>query len=611
MHAKRPLGTILVILVGGCSLVLAGCGAGTEMSDDEPEGMFSQIGDTSPDPEADWPGSAPAGPDSASSAVETEPGAIDLRKELTRPDFLPSPPRSLFGERDPEPVRAVPAFPGGGPTLVAPQNAPAPQAFLAEPSSTRIDDSRPMAVAPQPFSTHSEPLAVRSHPAVPRMSPDESGPAAEATSPEDTSFAPEDDSEAADYKVVKVFYGTDRNAARVQAPDGAQGGYAGWYSLTVLSAATTVILTLVAFRYARRPTMLVLAGTGVTATIVLGVVTTLARLQGEPPGPRPKRTYGNQRGELEMGTCEVSIPKGHEPGEVERPSVFRFEFREDPRRHVVLLGVEEQPAEAFFAGLKVRVEASRQKEAFVFVHGFNVTFAEAAHRTAQLAHDLKFDGAPIFFSWPSQGGVLQYSVDETNVVWAVPHLKEFLAGIAERSGAEAVHLIAHSMGNRALTSALERLSYEMQEKMPMFREVVLTAPDIDAEVFRRDIVPAIVPTADRVTLYASSNDEALKLSKTIHGYRRAGDSGDQLLVIPGVDTIDVSTVDTSLIGHYYYGSNTSVIADLLDLINEAKPPQLRRWLEPRRFGQLVYWVFHGDRPTLGASPTPDGDPVLR
>src|SRR3972149_4028464 len=94
------------------------------------------------------------------------------------------------------------------------------------------------------------------------MSPDASGPAAEATSPEDTSLAPEDDSEAADYKVVKVFYGTDRKAARVQAPDGAQGGYAGWYSLTVLSAATTVILTLVAFRYARRPTMLVLGGSG-------------------------------------------------------------------------------------------------------------------------------------------------------------------------------------------------------------------------------------------------------------------------------------------------------------------------------------------------------------
>ena len=84
----------------------------------------------------------------------------------------------------------------------------------------------------------------------------------------------------------------------------------------------------------------------------------------------------------------------------------------------------------------------------------------------------------------------------------------------------------------------------------------------------------------------------MKLSKTVHGYRRAGDSGNELLVIPGVDTIDVSTVDTSLIGHLYYGDNATVIADMLDLINQSKPPHLRPWLQARRFGELMYWVFH-------------------
>ena len=448
---------------------------------------------------------------------------------------------------------------------------------------------------PQP-----EPFAARSDMGLPAMAPDDSRPAADATPPELTSGVAAIDSEEADYKVVKVFYGTDRNAVDVLEPSGR--GYVGWFYLTALCAVVTAILMVVAYRLTRRLPILVLTGAGVVVTVLLSVVTTLARLQAEAPGPRPDRTYGNERGELEMGFCEVSIPKRHEAGEVERPSVFRFEFEEDPRRHVVLLGVEEQPAETFFADLRARVEASRRKEAFVFVHGFNFTFEEAAHRTAQLAYDLKFDGAPVFFSWPSQGDVLQYSVDETNVVWAVPHLKEFVTGVARRSGAEAVHLIAHSMGNRALTSALQSLSYEMEDEPPMFREVVLTAPDIDADVFRRDIAPAIVTTADRVTLYASSNDEALKLSKTIHGYRRAGDSGDQLLVIPGMDTIDVSTVDTSLLGHDYYGDNTTVIADMLDLINESKPAQLRRWLKPMQLGELMYWVFQGGPTTLGAAP---------
>jgi esterase/lipase superfamily enzyme len=135
----------------------------------------------------------------------------------------------------------------------------------------------------------------------------------------------------------------------------------------------------------------------------------------------------------------------------------------------------------------------------------------------------------------------------------------------------------------------------------MFNEVVLTAPDIDADVFKRDIAPRIVKTAKRVTLYASSNDEALALSKKLHGYPRAGDSGPGLIVLQDIDTIDVSAVDTSLIGHSYYGSNQTVLADLIDVLQESKPPDLRRWLHPKRWGELAYWIFQPDDPHVGAA----------
>jgi esterase/lipase superfamily enzyme len=460
---------------------------------------------------------------------------------------------------------------------------------------------------PEPRPSEREPIALRADGGPPLTGVETADRLAEPVPARGTPESSSSGAAEGGYHVVKVFYGTDRKPGHVSEPR--RSKYLGWLYLTVLCAGVSALLMLAAVCVRRRSTLLVLAGAGVAATVALGVVTTLVRLQGEPVGPRPQRTYGNQRGELEMGVCEVSIPARHEVGAVERPSLLRLELQEDPRRHIVLLGVEEQPAGAFFADLRARVEASSKKAAFVFVHGFNMTFEEAAHRTAQLAYDLRFDGAPIFFSWPSQGGLLQYSVDETNVVWTVPHLKQFLVGIAQRSDAESLHLIAHSMGNRALTAALEQLRYEMREEQPLFHEVVLTAPDIDADVFHRDIVPAIVPTAERVTLYASSNDEALKFSKRIHGYLRAGDSGSDLLVIPGVDTIDVSTVDTSLIGHLYYGDNATVIADMLDLINQSKPPQLRPWLRPRRFGELMYWVFHSD--TNGLEISQPAPPSIR
>ena len=226
------------------------------------------------------------------------------------------------------------------------------------------------------------------------------------------------------------------------------------------------------------------------------------------------------------------------------------------------------------------------------MHGYNVSFEDAARRTAQIAYDLKFDGAPIFFSWPSQAGILEYTVDETNVSWAAPHLLRFLTEVAEQSGAERIHLIAHSMGNRALTSALRDLSLMQKSDKPMFDEVVLTAPDIDADTFVNDIAPAVVKTARRVTLYSSSNDEALMVSKKVHGYPRAGDSGSQLVVLPGIDTVDVSAVDTSLLGHTYYGDNSTVLADIFELLNASKPADQRHWLRPERLGLLKYWVFH-------------------
>ena len=405
--------------------------------------------------------------------------------------------------------------------------------------------------------------------------------------------------------MVKVFYGTDR---AVKGPaDSARIVMAGWLKWTLYGAGLTMILAVVALRLYRTAPMRILAWASGSATVVLGIWTAYLGVQHameRPPSDRPKLAYGNQRGNrLQLGTCRVSIPKDHRVGEVESPSILRLEFREDPERHVVLLDVLSKPADEFYGELKDCVEKSSHCGAFVFVHGFNVTFEDAARRTAQIAYDLKFDGAPIFYSWPSQGSLSGYTVDEATVKVTARHLKQFLLGVARQTGNRRIHLIAHSMGNRALTSALRDLSFLDDQTRPKFHEVVLTAPDIDADLFKNDIAPAIVKTAGRVTLYASSNDKALVYSKQVHGYPRAGDSGNSLLVIPGIDTIDVSAVDTSLLGHSYYGSNDTVLADLFDLLHGGKKPDERKWLRAEAFGALKYWVFQSAM-TAAREPSP-------
>jgi esterase/lipase superfamily enzyme len=121
------------------------------------------------------------------------------------------------------------------------------------------------------------------------------------------------------------------------------------------------------------------------------------------------------------------------------------------------------------------------------------------------------------------------------------------------------------------------------------REIILAAPDVDALIFRRDLAPALVKVASRVTLYASATDEALKFSRRLNGAPRAGDTGELLVLVPGIDTIDVSEVDTTLLGHAYYGSNTTVLGDLFYLLTRNLPAEQRFWLVPQQQQGMRYW----------------------
>lgn len=305
----------------------------------------------------------------------------------------------------------------------------------------------------------------------------------------------------------------------------------------------------------------------------------------------PQGMFGGNRGDVSYGTCIVSIPRDHRMGDMETPSIWRLEFREDPSKHVVLLETHVTPAADFFAELAGRIRASSGKNAFVFVHGYNVTFTDAARRTAQMAYDLGFDGAPVFYSWPSRGETAAYTIDEQSVEWAQSDLKRFLQDFFAKSDADNVYLIAHSMGNRALTRATASLLTENPALRTRLKEIILAAPDIDAEVFRRDIAPALVQAGRPITLYASSRDRALMASKLAHGGPRAGDSGPGVVVMRGIETVDATSVDTSLLGHSYYGDARSVLSDIFYLVHDGKSADFRFGMKRMDAPAGRYWAF--------------------
>ena len=279
-------------------------------------------------------------------------------------------------------------------------------------------------------------------------------------------------------------------------------------------------------------------------------------------------------------------PKIHKIGKLETPSILRLKFRPNPKKHIILSKTYSLGESRFFELLESSVAKSASKDAFVFIHGYNVSFEDAARRTGQIAYDLDFVGAPIFYSWPSNGKTADYLEDETNITWSTPHFQRFLGLLAQKSGAKRIHIIAHSMGNRAVCDALKALSYNPTSQLK-FNHLVLAAPDIDADTFQ-ELAATLQRLAGRVTLYESSQDKAIQASKKIHGNPRAG---EPLLVVRGMDTIDASAIDTDFLGHSYFSDNWPLLSDIHSILFKDEPPSGRFGLVAMEHEDGKYYAF--------------------
>lgn len=306
--------------------------------------------------------------------------------------------------------------------------------------------------------------------------------------------------------------------------------------------------------------------------------------------PNPARLqFGSERGhQLQLGRALITVPLSHQVPNIERPKIFEipyfkykiYEEKEDPNKHFTLQEIKSLSEDQMLALVKERLAKSStfKDHAFVFVHGFNTSFDSALYRTAQITYDLGFDGVPFVYSWPSGGKVASYTYDRGSVEQAEPMLADFLKLVIQKSGAKSISLIAHSMGNELLLRVLERLRPKTPEGV-VISQVILAAPDVDRDKFNI-IAREITNFAKGVTLYAASNDRALGYSARFWGgVPRAGDiPKDGPLIIPGVDTIDVTAVSTDALGlnHSGYAENPALLDDVKALVEFGiRPPDKR------------------------------------
>lgn len=269
--------------------------------------------------------------------------------------------------------------------------------------------------------------------------------------------------------------------------------------------------------------------------------------------------YGSDRGELEVGTLTVSIPRDeHQRGDIERPfSWWKIKFPENPAQHIILAEIEPVSDRGDW---QQKIQASGADEGFLYVHGYSTTFEAAAYRAAQVAYDLDYQGLPLLYSWPSQGDARGYFTDGEVVELSNEPFIDFLL-LAKESGLTSLHLVAHSMGNRLVAKALHTLVQRGEDRQ-LISELVLAAPDIDAERFREEFAEVLPKLARRVTLYVSDQDRALAAAEGIRERPRAGQTAGKLLGIAGFDSIDASKLELDFLAHSYYANNLNMLADI-------------------------------------------------
>ncbi len=249
-----------------------------------------------------------------------------------------------------------------------------------------------------------------------------------------------------------------------------------------------------------------------------------------------------------------------------------------------------QDADDWWRALQAETDR-RQGRVLLYVHGYRETFETTSKDAAQIARMTGFDGPVIEYSWPSQGEVLSYAVDETNMYHDVRNFRDFLKTLAERPWVKEIVVVSHSLGARLVIPAIayvDRTSSSADSSN--ISNVILASPDIDRETFERDIEeevlsPRRVANDRRITVYVSRADKALAASRALHGYPRLGSpycfdpfEAAELKTkglpircyvkrVSGLTVIDTSDVTRTTTGHSNFLRSAAACRDFVDVVS--------------------------------------------
>ncbi|CAK9879321.1 unnamed protein product [Sphagnum jensenii] len=282
------------------------------------------------------------------------------------------------------------------------------------------------------------------------------------------------------------------------------------------------------------------------------------------------------------GYAKVSIPPGHTKGKLETPS---FPVAANVEEHVTVRGVYKFDSEAEF--LRAIIEQDGHHDGhhvLLYIHGFKTSDKLAIRCAAQLKYDLGFTGVVLAYCWPSEGTYWGYFEDEKTVKKTAQNLHQVIATLLsdKAKGISRVHILAHSMGNRALIKALTPGERQKPfQKKSRFKNVILAAADEKRCKFEamlqamypewRNATGSETERAENplISVYSSTEDLALRTSEILHREIRLGNTNslrEMLEWEDAVDVVDASGVLCAGTQHSYHAEVSNVLDDIQYLL---------------------------------------------
>lgn len=281
------------------------------------------------------------------------------------------------------------------------------------------------------------------------------------------------------------------------------------------------------------------------------------------PSDDPGQLYSGERGTaISFNSLLVSIPPAHNRkiGEVQWP----VRVPADPEREFAVLGVRKVASEQQALGW-FRKNRNVKRQAVVFVHGFNTSYADAVFRFAQLICDGGIDAAPILFTWPSRASVFDYLYDKESTTYSRRALEDLILEVARSPDVGEITILSHSMGTWLTMEALRGVAMRAGTIPAKVSDVALASPDIDIDVFRRQLIE-LGARRPRFTVLVSTADRALDLSRWLAGgIGRVGGTDPtphaELIKQLGITVIDTTaSASRDGLGHNAFADSPEIVA---------------------------------------------------